>query len=481
MDAYLITDKAHPLKSLAKKRRTGTRATLLAGVCALALFASAALPGNFAYGETLPQAIGRAISQTQTPPPTAFAAFEKSLGLEAAGSELQLIAPQQRAALEAVAVFLDVLRNREALGMVERHLVTQRQFLRYGQARAGDIADSAWALDEANARLAQAQERLLRIRGNLRMAESRYLAAIGHMPGALEVPRTPIEYVPADLPQAVEQTLMSQAFRQVLPSLGYAQIYDLGALNQNAQNSLKHAVERDVRIAYGRVLTARELVPVLKNNITAKKRALDTLLRHFQNGSGALLQLMESDADLFAERLRLLNTQHAFAYGNYQLLAVSGRLAGITSERNLQTARANSLPRAPELPNSGYQNHSVSERMRLPTQQPHTQIPGPVTGLVTSLPSAATPSSAAPIMAGTSGVGRFSIQLGSYGSAAKAKAEAAQWRARGYPVTIMQRDNGTGLFVLMIPGFASFADASAQADSLQSRENVMAFVVQNGQ
>jgi len=84
-------------------------------------------------------------------------------------------------------------------------------------------------------------------------------------------------------------------------------------------------------------------------------------------------------------------------------------------------------------------------------------------------------------MAGTSGVGRFSIQLGSYGSAAKAKAEAAQWRARGYPVTIMQRDNGTGLFVLMIPGFASFADASAQADSLQSRENVMAFVVQNGQ
>lgn len=462
--------------------RGGKRSALMAGVAALAILASTALGPGEAHGETLPEAIGMTLNQPHSRiarnSSPSFMAFEQSLGLDMAGSALEIMAPEERAALEAVAVFLDVLRNREALGMAERHLVAQRQALRQGQAMASQSGNAALILDEAAARLAQAQEMLLRVRGHLRDSESRYFATVGHMPGALEIPRTPVEYVPGSLPEAVEQTLLSPALGHASPAVSYGHT-SLASLPPAEKEALKRAVERDVRIAWGRILTSRELVPVLKDNIRTRNNALARMRQQFDATAMGLPELMDGEAALFAERLRLLNTQHAFAYANYQLLAVAGRLAGMTGQGGNPAART--LPRAPEMPNSAWHNESISDHMALPDRTASRRSAYGYNGAHAARGANADRMPAASPAQSFQGQGQgsYSVQLGTFGNQARAEVAANVWKERGYQVEIIQRDSGSGLYVLVLPGFDSFARASMEADNIQQREDVVALVIKN--
>ena len=95
-------------------------------------------------------------------------------------------------ALQAIAAYIDVLRNRDFVAIAqenitahERLLGNVRQLVNSGRASQSDIS-------QAESRLALAQANLENRKGELRDAETRYFRSIGEAPSDLEtIPATP--------------------------------------------------------------------------------------------------------------------------------------------------------------------------------------------------------------------------------------------------------------------------------------------------
>ena len=312
-------------------------------------------------------------------------------------------------ALDAVEAHLDVLRNLALVELARENLEQHRRIL--GQVRqlerqgAGSIGD----LRQAESRLADAESSLAVALGNLRDAEAFYLAVVGVPPVDLEegpvpivaVPESPdaaaavasvtsptVEIANADVDVAEAELRAARAgyYPDLDLELGAAAGDNLDGVEgrdvsaqalvvlrynlfrggadiarereaflriKEARQTLRVAqrdAEREARVAYNALLTARARVEALRDGVDAQRATRDIYAQQFDLGQRGLLDLLDAENELFIGRTNLVTADFTETFAVYRVLAVIGvMLETLDIERpkeaiNIYRERERSVP-----------------------------------------------------------------------------------------------------------------------------------------
>ncbi len=287
--------------------------------------------------------------------------------------------------LDAVEAYLEVLRHRERVQLAEDNVGIHQQ--RLGQvglraeAGGGNIAD----VRQAQARLANAESALVQTQGNLRDAEALFIRVVGQAPDTLDSPGLPLDAIPADVDAAVNNAVENSptvAFarqdvrtaesdvKQQEASL-YPDIrlelstsvnddvdgregteYDASALVVlrynlyrggadtarirefkwrlaeaiDAMHTNERQVTEDARVSWNAMEVSRSNVMILQREVEANVGTRDAYLQQFDIGQRGLLDLLDSDNELYLSRDNLVTATYAEVFANYRLLATMGAL-----------------------------------------------------------------------------------------------------------------------------------------------------------
>jgi outer membrane protein, adhesin transport system len=118
-----------------------------------------------------------------------------------------LLGTSERTALTVAQVYLDVLTRREMVRLAEENLRSHERIYDQITLRTNRGVGRAADLDQAEARLAQARNNLITEQTNLADAQTGYLSAVGEMPDQLVQPQGFVALLPANLNEARQQLI----------------------------------------------------------------------------------------------------------------------------------------------------------------------------------------------------------------------------------------------------------------------------------
>jgi outer membrane protein, adhesin transport system len=287
--------------------------------------------------------------------------------------------------LDAVEAHLDVLRNQALVELARENLEQHQGIL--GQVRqlerqgAGSIGD----VRQAESRLAEAQNSLAVALGNLRDAEAFYLAVVGIAPVDLEEGAAPVVAVPESPDAAASLASVSSPTVQIADAdvevaeaelrgaragyypnldleLGAAAGNDIDGIEGNevsaqalvvlrynlfrggadiarereaflrikeARENLRVAqrdAEREARVAYNALLTARARLEALRLGVEAQRATRDVYAQQFDLGQRGLLDLLDAENELFIDRTNVVTATFTEMFAVYRVLAVIGMM-----------------------------------------------------------------------------------------------------------------------------------------------------------
>jgi len=451
-----------------------------------------------------------------------FDGFGTSSRTEAArfrseAARLEITDAGETIGLRAVEGFLDVLRNRRLLELADRNIDAHARFLDQTRFRSRTGAGAEVDVIQAEARLARARNLRQQVMGGLRAAEARYVEATGQMPDSLEMPLVPVDAIPPSREQALSTAAANspalQATRQSVSARraevdaersGYFPQFDFevaGSLNQN-QDGVRESnrdltallrmdynlfnggadqarsdramervgeamqreaevlrlIERDVRVSFSQLETARAQVPILQDNVLKAEQVVQGYQGQFELGRRTLQDVLDAENELFQARTSLVNAEYAYAFANFQALRAMGMLVatverGSPGGRPVETVSLTS-PRQAAI--------RQADPAPTPTRQGRVAPPSPE------------------MFSG--GEGRtYSLQVGAYGVPDTARRQADQLRGRGYPARVqaVTLKDGRTLHRVKIGGYMERARADQAARVFASREGMQAIVVRN--
>ena len=333
-------------------------------------------------------------------------ARQESAAFKVAGSSEQV-------GLRAVEAYLEVLRRQAELGLIQENLAATERI--YGQIKiratsgVGRKADQ----EQAEARLALSQANVESAQANLREALITYKRIVGIAPADLTKPGEP-EGVPADADGAVQTALANHpiiksaqadidatkaqtkaAESKLKPrfdlQLGtdwnnnqdgvqyhdndaYAMVrmqYNLyhGGADQarisetklqtlEAQEVLsrtKRQVEESTSLSWNALQTAIDRLPKLKSYADSTEQTRDAYAKQFSIGQRTLLDLLDSENELYTARNDYVDAQYVELFAHYRLLADIGRLIetlGVTPREEATPGEKNQM--------AGYDTAAVS-------------------------------------------------------------------------------------------------------------------------
>lgn len=287
--------------------------------------------------------------------------------------------------LDAVEAYLEVLRHRERVSLAEEnvgvHSSRLGQVQQRAQAGGGNIAD----VRQAEARLANAESALVQTQGNLRDAEALFIRVVGQAPDTLDAPFLPADAIPPDLDAAVDTAIensptvafarqdvkvaeadVKQQESSLYPDLRLelstsvnddvdgrdATEYDASALVVlrynlyrggadtarirefkwrlaeaiDAMHTNERQVSEDARVSWNAIEVSRSNVEILQREVVANELTVNAYRQQFDIGQRGLLDLLDSDNELFLSRDSLITATYAEVFANYRLLATMGAL-----------------------------------------------------------------------------------------------------------------------------------------------------------
>ncbi|MBN9288775.1 MAG: hypothetical protein BGO43_01230 [Gammaproteobacteria bacterium 39-13] len=297
----------------------------------------------------------------------------------------------QDIALDAVQAYLDVLLRRELVHLNRDNLANHERI--YGQIQKrseGGIGRKA-DLDQAEGRVALARTNLMAEEANLRDAETEFLRKIGiPVPNHLVRPGFP-RFFPQNEHNAVEWGLKRHPIlrasvedvnvvreeRKVAKSpfvprfdlqLGMTRNHNIDGTTgdsddnsamlrmrwnlfsggkdlanlcrasykmqtaQEVQNRAHRQVVESVRLAWSTYTTAKRQMKYFKEHVDASVRTTEAYQKQFNIGQRTLLDLLDSENELFGARVSLANGKHQELLGTYRVLNATGCL---TEELNI--------------------------------------------------------------------------------------------------------------------------------------------------
>ncbi len=290
-------------------------------------------------------------------------------------------------AVDTVEAYLEVLRRNRLLAISEDNVGTHGGYRELVRKRAegggGTVAD----LRQGESRLGTAQTTVAQLRGALADAEASYQRLVGEMPDELVRPDFDFGTLPADVEAAVQQTLMTNpavlAARDELEAanagvdgsnapfmprldleLSGTKGHDLDGIqgdNDRAsalvvmrwnlfnggsdvarkdaallrRSRAKDVVARNERIAseetrfaWNALSSARERVNTLRNVAESNERVRDAYRKQFELSQRSLLDLLDSENELFLSRSDLVTAEYTALFAAYRLMASMGTLVG---------------------------------------------------------------------------------------------------------------------------------------------------------
>ncbi len=291
----------------------------------------------------------------------------------------------QDVALNAVEAYLKVLMERELVQLNRENLAKHESI--YGQIQKrseGGIGRKA-DLDQAEGRVALARTNLMAEEGNLADAESNFLRLIGvpvpnhlvkpehaeHFPNSEhDAVEMGIKYHP-ELRASVEDTNVVRAERKVARAafvprfdlqLGMTRNHNLDGSPGNSddnsamirarwnlfsggkdlanigrtcyklqeaqevQNRAFRQVVNSVRNAWSEYATAKRQLRYFKEHVDASMRTSDAYQKQFNIGQRTLLDLLDSENELYGAKMAYIGGKYTELFGSYRVLNATGCL-----------------------------------------------------------------------------------------------------------------------------------------------------------
>jgi len=309
----------------------------------------------------------------------------EQLGFEKLARYYELMSVIDSTAQESVRAYLDVMRYREMEALArenyalhDRTLTQIRQRINSGVGRRVD-------LEHAAGRVALAQSNWMTETSNLLDVQQRFRRLTGQMPPATlepvaevleQLPTDPTDFVPSlrANPEFLAKQALIQAARAGVESakgnfrptleLRAATGRDRSQFDQSTRTQsssvqlvasynlyrggadsarLRQTTEqmyaaRDVRdytcrniqqelsIAWNNVARLREQIPFLREHLIATQKVRDGYQQQFQIGQRSLMDLLDTESELFESKRALANAEFDHLTAQYQWLSLSNRL-----------------------------------------------------------------------------------------------------------------------------------------------------------
>lgn len=289
----------------------------------------------------------------------------------------------QQIGLRAVEAYLNVLRRTELLELARANLaVHERTFNQIKIRSEGGIGRKA-DLDQAQSRLSLSQANVASAEANLREANIAYNRIVGAMPDSLVKPE--LVNAPDNLDEALNVSLeKNPILRSALADIEAAKAQNRAAeslyrprlhlemgtnfnneadgvpyKNNDAYAMLRmrynlfnggsdaakiaettiqiqeatevfhrtqRQVEESLRLSWNAMVTAQDRLPKLKATAEAAERTRDGYAQQFNLGQRTLLDLLDSENELYIGRSNYLDAQYIDLFSRYRLMADMGNL-----------------------------------------------------------------------------------------------------------------------------------------------------------
>lgn len=291
----------------------------------------------------------------------------------------------ENTALEAVKAYLDVLRRQKLVDLANANLEAHQRFDDQIQLRSEKGVGRKADVDQSKGRVALATANLVAEESNLRDAETIYLRVIGEAPESLSDPVSPAEMIPSTLEEAIEQATNNHPTLKTAESdieSAYAQYetakspfyprihFELGAtsnhdidgvkgtnkditamirlrynllnggkdkarrqetahlINQAAEirNNTRRQVEESTRLSWNALQTVNNQIGFFKQHVESSELSRDAYQQQFSLGQRTLLDLLDSENEVFVARTSYVNAQYDQLYAMYRILNSMGML-----------------------------------------------------------------------------------------------------------------------------------------------------------
>ncbi|NQY25987.1 MAG: TolC family outer membrane protein [Piscirickettsiaceae bacterium] len=291
----------------------------------------------------------------------------------------------ENTALEAVDAYLNVLRQQSLVDLastnLDAHERTHDQITLRSDRGVGRKAD----MDQSQGRVALAKANLIAEQSNLRDAETNYLRVVGDTAESLSDPESPRSFIPETVDDAIglalgnHPTLKSAesdvesayAQHETAASPFYPRIdFELGAtadndldgvnghnndvtamfrlrynlfnggkdkarrqetahlINQSTEirNNTHRQVEQSVRLSWNALQTVDNQMSFFELHVDSSEKSRDAYRQQFGLGQRTLLDLLDSENEVFVSRQALVNAQYDQFFAMYRILNSMGSL-----------------------------------------------------------------------------------------------------------------------------------------------------------
>lgn len=289
-------------------------------------------------------------------------------------------------ALNAVKVYLDVLRYQQLQTLTQENLDSHQRIFSLIQKRTESGVGTRADLDQSTGRVALANANNASSKGNLDDAISRYQRVIGHSPEELQDPgedccqqapatvedainiafsqhpalRSAIAEHEASLAQQqgaeapfhprVDLDLSTRADNNLDGSQGHekemqamvrmqynllnggadkARLQETGYLSEEAKTRaeiVKRELENEVRLAWNALSKSTARLPILQQRVEAATKTREAYQQQFNIGQRSLLDLLDTENELLSSSLDYTNLYYERIYDCFWLLETMGQL-----------------------------------------------------------------------------------------------------------------------------------------------------------
>jgi adhesin transport system outer membrane protein len=297
----------------------------------------------------------------------------------------ELLGTSERTGLTVAQVYLEVLKRQEMVRLAEDNLHSHEriydQISLRSQRGVGRMAD----LDQAEARLAQARNNLITEQTNLADAQVNYFSAVGRDASELSLPQSLLASLPESLPAAREEMLQNNPFLssaeadvqaseqqyEASKSTFYPRFdaelsrsmdnnldgtaghsnewramvnmrYNLFAGGSNKadlqskahqvnqamdiRNNALRVLNEDLGLAWNALQNARQQLPIAQQYVDYSSRVRESYQKQFGLGDRTLLDLLDSENELFTAARRLEEVRFTELFTQYRIKATMGSL-----------------------------------------------------------------------------------------------------------------------------------------------------------
>ncbi|CAG22456.1 TolC family outer membrane protein [Photobacterium profundum] len=304
---------------------------------------------------------------------------------ETEAQRFQLLSDAQDMALKATESYLDVLRAQEILALSEANFAVHQRMYSDIKKRADSGIGSTADLAQVAGRLARSNTNLLSAKSNLNDKNTAFVRTIGAYPEALEKPEVDINYVASSLDDAMEkarknnpvifvasndieaaQQQYEQAKGTFYPSFSIEasqewgeeldgsrgdtdefkamlkmryNLYNGGSdaaksrraayqinKSKDVRDRAHRMLDEGTRLAWSAMELASDQTKYLQEHVDASARTVIAYEKQFRIGKRTLLDVLNTENELFESRKAYLNAHYSGILAKYRVLNATGLL-----------------------------------------------------------------------------------------------------------------------------------------------------------